>query len=46
MKNHNIECQNHKTVHLESQTGWTSLDLPQNQNCIDQFLEVLQYFAL
>ena len=24
-KMHNIECQNHKTVHLERQTGWTTL---------------------
>ena len=25
MKKPNIECQNHKTVHLERQTGWTKL---------------------
>ena len=24
VKMDNIECQNHKTVHLERQTGWTN----------------------
>ena len=30
VKMHNIECQNHKTVHLERQTGWTR-DLQEKQ---------------
>ena len=29
-----IECQNHRMVHLEHQTGWPNFSLTQNKSCL------------